>query len=85
MIIGAVARIGYAQRSPSRIQQHNQRRRGLRRRPHECISTNAKYSPNEKLRELLIGYVATIRTGGNPTEYLKVQSESITKEKARES
>jgi len=46
-----------------------------------AINTNAKFSPNDKLRELLIGYVATVRTGGNPTEYLKVQSESITKER----
>jgi len=46
-----------------------------------AINTNAKFSPNDKLRELLIGYVATVRTGGNPTEYLKVQSETITKER----
>jgi len=46
-----------------------------------AITTNAKFTPNEKLRELLIGYVATIRTGGNPTEYLKVQSDAITKER----
>ena len=46
-----------------------------------AIMENAKFTPNDKLRELLIGYVATIRTGGNPTEYLKVQSESITKER----
>lgn len=46
-----------------------------------AITTNAKFTPNDRLRELLIGYVATIRTGGNPTEYLRVQSESITKER----
>ena len=46
-----------------------------------AILKNAKFTPNEKLRELLIGYVSTIRTGGNPTEYLKVQSESITRER----
>ncbi len=46
-----------------------------------AILNNAKYSPNDKLRELLIGYVATVRTGGNPTEYLKVQNEGITKER----
>ena len=46
-----------------------------------AIISNAKFSPNDKLRELLIGYVATIRTGGNPTEYLKVQTETITKER----
>jgi flagellar protein FlaJ len=46
-----------------------------------AITANAKLSPNHKLRELLIGYVATIRTGGNPTEYLKVQTEAITKDR----
>ena len=46
-----------------------------------AITTNAKFTPNEKLRELLIGYVATIRTGGNPTEYLKVQAEAITRDR----
>jgi flagellar protein FlaJ len=46
-----------------------------------AIIANAKLTPNHKLRELLIGYVATIRTGGNPTEYLKVQTEAITKER----
>ncbi len=46
-----------------------------------AILDNAKLTPNEKLRELLIGYVATVRTGGNPTEYLRVQNESITKER----
>lgn len=45
------------------------------------ILENAKYTPNHKLRELLIGYVATVRTGGDPTEYLKIQTENITKEK----
>lgn len=46
-----------------------------------AITTTARFTPNEKLRELLLGYVATIRTGGNPTDYLRVQSESITKER----
>jgi flagellar protein FlaJ len=46
-----------------------------------AILENAKFSPNERLRELLIGYVATVRTGGNPTEYLRVQNENITKER----
>jgi archaeal flagellar protein FlaJ len=46
-----------------------------------AITNNAKLTPNDKLRELLLGYVATIRTGGNPTDYLKVQSEAITKER----
>ena len=45
------------------------------------ILENAKYTPNEKLREMLIGYVATVRTGGSPTEYLKIQTENITKER----
>jgi flagellar protein FlaJ len=46
-----------------------------------AITKNAKLTPNRKLRELLIGYVATIRTGGSPSEYLKVQTEAITKER----
>jgi flagellar protein FlaJ len=45
------------------------------------ILENAKYTPNDKLREVLIGYVATVRTGGSPTEYLKIQTENITKER----
>ncbi len=45
------------------------------------ILDNAKYTPNDKLREILVGYVATVRTGGSPTEYLKVQTENITKER----
>ena len=45
------------------------------------ILENAKYTPNDKLRELLIGYVATVRTGGNPTDYLKVQCENVTRER----
>jgi archaeal flagellar protein FlaJ len=45
------------------------------------IIENAKLTPNDQLRELLLGYVATVRTGGNPTEYLKVTSERITKER----
>lgn len=45
------------------------------------ILQNAKYTPNDKLREMLIGYVATVRTGGDPTEYLKIQTENITKER----
>ena len=42
------------------------------------IIENAKLTPNDTLRELLIGYVATVRTGGNPTEYLKISSDKIT-------
>ena len=45
------------------------------------ILDNAKLTPNEPLREMLIGYVATVRTGGNPTEYLKITSEKITQER----
>jgi flagellar protein FlaJ len=45
------------------------------------ILENAYYTPNEKLRELLKGYVATVRTGGNPTEYLRISTENITREK----
>ena len=45
------------------------------------ILENAKYSPNDKLREILTGYVATVRTGGSPTEYLRIQTENITKER----
>ena len=45
------------------------------------ILKNAKYTPNDKLREMLIGYVATVRTGGDPTEYLKIQNENITRER----
>jgi flagellar protein FlaJ len=45
------------------------------------IIDNAKLTPSNQLREILLGYVATIRTGGNPTEYLKITSEKITKER----
>ncbi len=45
------------------------------------IVENAKLTPNETLGEILEGYVATVRTGGNPTEYLKVTTESVTKER----
>lgn len=45
------------------------------------ILDNAKLTPNDSFRELLIGYVATIKTGGNPTEYLKITSDAITKER----
>lgn len=46
-----------------------------------AVNKNAKLSPSHTLRELLIGYVATIRTGGNPTEYLKVKTEATTRER----
>lgn len=45
------------------------------------ILDNAYYTPNEKLREMLKGYVATVRTGGNPTEYLRISTENITRER----
>jgi len=45
------------------------------------ILENVKYSPSKKLREILSGYVATVRTGGNPTEYLRISTENIMKER----
>lgn len=45
------------------------------------ILENSEYTPNEKLKEILNGYVATIRTGGNTTEYLRISTENIMKEK----
>jgi len=45
------------------------------------ILENVKYVPSKKLQEVLTGYVATIRTGGNPTEYLRISTENIMKEK----
>ncbi len=45
------------------------------------ILDNAKFTPNPDLYEMLVGYVATVRTGGNPTEYLKITSENITKKR----
>ena len=47
------------------------------------IVENAKLTPNDQLGEILEGYVATVRTGGNPTEYLKITTEEITKEQNR--
>jgi flagellar protein FlaJ len=46
-----------------------------------AILENAFYTPNDKLREMLKGYVATVRTGGNPTQYLRITTENITKER----
>ena len=46
-----------------------------------AILENAKYTPNDKLREILKGYVATVRTGGNPTEYLRITTENISRER----
>jgi len=45
------------------------------------ILENVKYVPSKKLQEVLTGYVATVRTGGNPTEYLRISTENIMKEK----
>jgi archaeal flagellar protein FlaJ len=45
------------------------------------ILNNAKLTPSDKLGEILLGYVATVRTGGNPTDYLKITSDKITKER----
>lgn len=41
------------------------------------IIDNIKYVPNRRLQEVLSGYVAMIRTGGNPTEYLRIQTDNI--------
>lgn len=46
-----------------------------------AINENARLTASDALGEILLGYVATVRTGGNPTEYLKVTSEKITKER----
>ena len=45
------------------------------------IVENAKLTPNDQLGEILQGYVATVRTGGNPTEYLKITTETVTKDR----
>jgi len=45
------------------------------------VLENAKYTPSDKLKEILNGYVITIRTGGNSTEYLQISTENIMKEK----
>jgi len=45
------------------------------------ILENVKYTPSKRLQEVLTGYVSTIRTGGDPTEYLRVSTENIMKEK----
>jgi flagellar protein FlaJ len=45
------------------------------------ILENAIYTPNDKLREILKGYVATVRTGGNPTEYLRITTDNISRER----
>jgi len=45
------------------------------------ILENARYTPSDRLREILNGYVATVRTGGDPTEYLRISTRNIMKEK----
>jgi len=45
------------------------------------ILDNSKLTPNDQLSEILQGYVATVRTGGNPTEYLKITTEKVTKDR----
>jgi len=45
------------------------------------ILENVKYTPSKRLQEVLTGYVSTIRTGGDPTEYLRVSTDNIIKEK----
>lgn len=45
------------------------------------IIENVKYTPSKRLQEVLTGYVSTIRTGGDPTEYLRVSTENTMKEK----
>ncbi len=45
------------------------------------ILENVAFTPSEKLREMLKGYVATVRTGGNPSEYLRITTENITRER----
>jgi len=45
------------------------------------IQDNAKLTANDQLGELLMGYISAIKTGGNQTEYLKITSVTITKER----
>jgi archaellum biogenesis protein FlaJ (TadC family) len=45
------------------------------------IVSNAKLTPHDQLGEILEGYVATVRTGGNPTEYLKITTEGVTRDR----
>jgi flagellar protein FlaJ len=45
------------------------------------ILENAKLTPNDQLGEILQGYVATVRTGGNPTEYLRITTDKVTKDR----
>lgn len=45
------------------------------------ILENAKLTSNDDLRDMLIGYVSTVRTGGSPTQYLKITSDRISRER----
>lgn len=45
------------------------------------ILENVRYTPNKRLREILTGYVATIKMGGDPTQYLRISTENIMREK----
>jgi archaeal flagellar protein FlaJ len=45
------------------------------------ILENAKLTSCDDLRDILIGYVSTVRTGGNPTQYLKITSDKISRER----
>jgi flagellar protein FlaJ len=45
------------------------------------IVSNLKYIPSKRLQDTLSGYVAMIRTGGSPTEYLRHTTENIMKER----
>jgi len=45
------------------------------------ILENAKLTSNDDLRDILVGYVSTVRTGGSPTQYLKITSDKISRER----
>ncbi|MGQ9679972.1 MAG: type II secretion system F family protein [Candidatus Bathyarchaeia archaeon] len=45
------------------------------------IIDNMDYTPSRNLKEVLTGYVATIRTGGDPAEYLRISTENAMKER----
>ena len=45
------------------------------------IVENVKYIPSKRLQEILSGYVSTIRTGGDTTQYLQISTENIMKER----
>jgi hypothetical protein len=45
------------------------------------ITENVKYIPSKKLKEILSGYVATVKTGGDTTEYLRISTDNIMKER----